>query len=154
MNDVIKLKGVFAGFTGIIAYLYSCINELIAVLVFFVLFDYITGIVLAAKEKKLDPMKGFWGAVKKAFYSVVVTMGFLLDFTIAYISPKLGIDINTGGLIGAATICYLIGNEGISTTRNLINLGMPMPKFFLSIFGYIKKESENKIKTTRKKVTK
>jgi phage-related holin len=36
--------------------------------------------------------------------------------------------------LGFAVVFYLIGNEGVSLFTNWSNLGLPVPKFLLSIF--------------------
>lgn len=142
MSDVMKLKGMFSVVASVFSYLYGCINELIIILVIFMLFDYITGIILAIKQKQFNPDKGIDGAVKKACYSIIIIMGFLMDYIIGYIGPNLNLHINTGGLIGAAVVVYLISTEGLSATRNLINLGLPVPKFLINVFENLKEKSE------------
>ena len=46
-------------------------------------------------------------------------------------------------VLQTAVIWYLIGNEGISITENLAEIGVPLPKSLLYALARLKKEDTN-----------
>ena len=88
------------------------------ILVAVVTIDYITGIGAAFVGKRLDSRVGSKGIVKKVGFFVLVSLAHLLDKGTGMSAP----------ILQTATIWYLIGNEGISITENLGEIGVPIPK--------------------------
>jgi toxin secretion/phage lysis holin len=136
-------KGIIGSCIGVMSYLYGCISEIIIILVIFMIFDYITGVVVALKERKFCKSVGAWGVVKKVMYIILIVIGFLADFSAAYLIQKIGIKFSTNGALGLCVVLYLIGNEGLSLTKNLIALGLPAPPFLTKSFGLMKSTAEN-----------
>lgn len=127
-------KGIFGALVAVFAFLYGCISEMIIVLAILILFDYITGVLVAKKNGTFDCNKGIWGAIKKLSYLMIITTGYLTDITINSFTNLIGIDFNTYGALGFCVIFYLIGNEGISLYENWTKLGLPVPTFLNNIF--------------------
>lgn len=127
-------KGVFGALMAVFSFLYGCISEMIIVLAILMIFDYITGVLVAKKNNTFSSNIGFWGVVRKLSYLMIIITGYLSDITINAFTAIIGIDFNTFGALGFAVVFYLIGNEGISLFTNWSNLGLPVPKFLLSIF--------------------
>lgn len=146
MFDNYEAKGIIGAAVGVFGFLYGCITEILVVLGILMLFDYITGVTVALKEGNFNPAQGVWGAIRKLFYIMIVATGFLADFTISDIATKVDLEINTHGLLGIVVTLYLIGNEGLSLTRNWVILGLPAPPFLRKLFGYIKDQSGKIIK--------
>jgi toxin secretion/phage lysis holin len=131
-------KAIIGAITYVFSYLSGCINEMIIILAIFMCFDYITGVAVSKKKNTFDRNIGAWGAIKKFFYLIILVSGYLLDITVNTFAHKVGVDFNTFGSLGFAVTFYLIGNEGMSLYTNLINLGLPAPKFLLNVFQNIK----------------
>lgn len=142
MNNVAE-KSIIACVTLVLTYIYNCVNEVLVVLVILLLFDYLTGIFVSLKNGTFCARIGFWGAVKKSMYGIVITMGFLTDFTITYISKTMQIKFSTYGSIGIVVVLYLIGNEGLSIIKNLITLGLPVPPILSKMFGIMKERGND-----------
>jgi toxin secretion/phage lysis holin len=142
--DNAETKGVLGCITGVAMYMYNSINEIVIVLTLLMIFDYVTGISLALKDGNFNPKKGAWGAVNKLMYGIVICLGFLLDFTSSYLLKSAHISISTQGTIGIVVVCYLIANEGLSITKNLVNLGLPVPPILAKTFGIIKDVKDQK----------
>lgn len=87
------------------------------ILVAVVTIDYITGIGAAFVGKRLDSSVGGKGIIKKVGFFVLVSLAHLLDKGTGMSAPVLQ----------TAVIWYLIGNEGISITENLGEIGVPIP---------------------------
>ena len=88
------------------------------ILVAVVTIDYITGLGAAFVGKRLDSSIGSRGIVKKVSFFVLVALAHLIDKGTGMSAPVLQ----------TATIWYLIGNEGISITENLGEIGVPIPE--------------------------
>ena len=86
-------------------------------LVLFVVLDYISGIMAAAVQKKLNSEIGFRGIVKKVFIFILVAVAFKLDML-------FGTDV-----IRIAVIGFYLGTEGLSILENAGKANLPLPEF-------------------------
>lgn len=127
-------KGIFGALIAVFSFLYGCVTEIIIVLAILMIFDYITGVLVAKKLNKYNANKGFWGAIKKLSYIMVIVTGYLTDITINAFATMIGISFNTFGALGFSVVFYLIGNEGLSLYENWTKLGLPVPKFLSNLF--------------------
>jgi toxin secretion/phage lysis holin len=85
----------------------------------FVVLDYLTGVLGAARAQRLSSAQGFHGILKKILIFMVVGMGHLLD------TALLG---GAGAPLRSAMIFFYLANEGLSILENLAALGVPIPK--------------------------
>lgn len=122
------LGGVVAAISGFLGGMDGVMYALIG----FITIDYITGVAVAIKQRKISSEVGFWGLVRKVLILVLVGVGHYID---AYI-------IGSGDVFRAAVALYYIGNEGISLLENCGNLGLPLPKKLIDIMVQIKNESD------------
>jgi phage-related holin len=108
----------------------------------FIISDYVLGILVTFKKKKqFDKDLALWGAVKKVLYGVLLVIAFSCDYIIVYLAKNFGVILPVQGVFGIAATIYLLGTEGFSNARNLMILGLPVPKFMLSFFGLIKDQA-------------
>ena len=117
MNGILTYFKIALSVTGgiIMSALGGC-DTLITVLAVFVAFDYVSGVVLAVKQGRLNSKTGFMGLLKKAMVFLVVITAHLLD-------RLTGI-----GAIRSMTVLFYISNEGISILENLGKIGVPYPR--------------------------
>lgn len=92
-------------------------------LVYAMIADYITGLLGAIKNKKVDSDVMFWGGVRKSVILLVVGLAVLLDQLMGNDSP----------VFRTLALYFYIGREGISILENLGHLGVPFPAFFKQI---------------------
>ena len=140
------IKTVLASVCGVTGYLLNCISEIIVIMGIALIIDFFLGVLVSFKEGRWTVEKGFWGAIKKMGYMVCILLAFLLDFTLNWLLKQSGTEISTSGVFGISTTCYLIGTEGVSILRNLIMLGVPVPKFLSKGFRNLKTKLEDKDK--------
>ncbi|SHK13511.1 toxin secretion/phage lysis holin [Anaerocolumna jejuensis DSM 15929] len=114
--DYVKFILAFAG--GIIGWIFGGFDSLIYALIAFVTIDYITGILLAIRDKKVSSDIGFKGIVKKFLIFLIVSMGNIIDYYI----------LGTGTTLRTLIIMFYLSNEGISILENAGQLGLPIPK--------------------------
>ena len=99
---------VAIGFVGGgLAYVLGGWDILLWTLTAFVVLDYVTGLIRAAKMKELSSEIGFWGLVRKIMIFVLVIVANLLQQLINESIPLREI-----------VIMFFISNEGISLLEN------------------------------------
>jgi toxin secretion/phage lysis holin len=109
-------KAVLAGFGATASYLFGGWSSLLEVLLAFVVADYITGMMAAGKEGKLNSEIGMKGIPKKVCIFILIAVAHLVDRTIG--------DAN---FFRDATIFFYLANELLSITENVGRIGLPIP---------------------------
>lgn len=99
--------------------------------IIFMIFDYVTGILCAIYNKKLNSKIGLKGIVKKfAFLCIVV------------ICNQLDLLLGQTGTIRKLIIYFFVANEGLSIVENLGEMNVKLPKKLLDVLEQLKKEEE------------
>lgn len=128
MDMIINMaKPTTFGASVFLSYLFGEWSVLLAALIFFVTFDYVTGVLAASYKGEVDAEVGFWGIPKKIMIFGLVALAHIID---GVYLDQVGTPIAIGELqvsVMAATIIYYLVNEFISITENLGKLGMPVP---------------------------
>ncbi|WP_066499834.1 phage holin family protein [Abyssisolibacter fermentans] len=135
-------KGILAMITGIFIYVAGSITELVIVLVFLMILDYITGMIAGYIQKKWSSSIGLKGAVKKVGFIFLVLIAILTDYVIVQLGAKIGITLGFVGVFTFAVTCWLISTELLSITENLGRMGVTIPKFLRIAFTKLKDVSE------------
>ncbi len=120
-------KMLTAAVSVVASYLFGGWSHLLIALIIFVSFDYVTGVVAAGYEGKLNARVGFWGIPKKIMIFGLVAIAHIID--VVYLD-QIGEPLAVGELqfsVMAATVLYYLVNEFISISENLGRLGMPVP---------------------------
>lgn len=108
-------------------------DELLEVLVVFMLIDYVTGIFCAAVEHKLSSAVGFIGILRKVLIFMLVGMANAMDkYIIEGDEP----------ILRTAVIFFYLSNEGISILENAARLGLPVPDRLQSFLAQIKSKGK------------
>lgn len=115
-----KMK-VFDSVVAVIAtfftWMFGTWDAAIAILIVFMVLDYLTGVIVAYQNKTLNSEVGFKGLIKKCMILVILIVAVMLD--------RL---LNTGTWVFRTLVCYFyIANEGISLLENASNLGVSIP---------------------------
>lgn len=104
-------------------------NLALQVLVLFVIFDYITGVIAAWHEKTLDSNIGLFGIAKKIMLFIPVAVGYWLDQAIGQ------------QVLRNIAIWFYIVNEALSMLENLGRCGVAIPPALLEALQQLKKKS-------------
>ncbi len=133
MQDVIIWGKWLTALVGAgLSWLFGGWDMALTILVLFVVFDYITGLAAAWKEKTLDSNVGLFGIAKKIMLFIPVAIGFWLDqFTGQEILRNIA-------------IFFYMSNEGISILENLGRCGVDIPPALLNALQQLKKNTEEK----------
>ena len=93
------------------------LDGLIYALIAFVIADYITGLLAAISERRVNSAVGFRGISRKILIFTLIGLAHLLDVHV----------LGTPGVLRVATIFFYLSNEGISLIENATRLGLPIP---------------------------
>ena len=132
-----------------IAALTSYLNAVIVpitVLMIAMIIDYITGMISAWHKSVLSSQKGVFGIVKKVSYLALVCVGMGVDWLIYSGLSQVGVATPYTVFFGVLVTIWLIINELISILENLKNIGVPLPKFLVTVVNRLKVSTENKFK--------
>lgn len=104
-----------------LAYLLGGLDNLVAAFAIFMVCDYITGVMVGFKEKKVNSYRAFRGLAKKVGMITFVIIANQLDIIVG----------NKDGFLRDAMLMFLIATEGISIVENLGRLGLNVPTFLV-----------------------
>jgi toxin secretion/phage lysis holin len=106
--------------------------------------DYGTGVIKAWKNGALSSKIGMKGIVVKLCYLIGVAVGFAVDLLIRIAVYTAGFAIEPPFIFGLAVTVLFICNELVSICENLVEIGVPMPKFLIGSLQIYKKIFESK----------
>lgn len=126
--------------------------NVLSILTFAMLIDYITGMLAAKKEGIEHPYdkkygwnskKSIQGIYKKVGYIVIVLVAIITDYLIYTISKELELSFKSQTIFGILVSIWLIINELISILENSSRLGAKLPTFLQKVLSELKKDIEN-----------
>ena len=100
-----------------VSYLLGGIDNLIIALAFFMMIDYVTGVMVGFAYKNVSSQRAYRGVFKKAGMLFMILVAVQVDI----------ITGNTNMFLRDSLMMILIGTEGISILENLGKLGVPIP---------------------------
>jgi toxin secretion/phage lysis holin len=95
--------------------------------------DYVTGLLGAIKQKKVDSEVMFWGGVRKGVVLLVISIAALCDSWISAGSP----------VFRTIAVYFYAGREGLSVVENVGILGVPLPAQLVSFLEQLKQKGES-----------
>lgn len=130
-------------FSGILAIIGLIINSYLGgwdiglkILIFCMVFDYITGVLGAIKQRNLDSEVMFWGGIRKSVILMVIALSVLLDELVGNVAP----------VFRTLAIYFYISREGLSVVENLGVIGVPMPGFISKVLAQLEDKSNGEEK--------
>lgn len=104
-------------FLGTGFYLLGGFDKALECLIVVVILDYITGVISAWYNKKLDSKVGLKGIVKKLTYFFLVVLSVEIDKLLGQV-----------GIIRNLVIYFFVANDGLSILENVGKMNIPIPK--------------------------
>lgn len=153
MNNIESksLQAVLSAACTMLAYYLGIVIVPVIVLCAVMVIDYATGMISAWKSADLSSKKGIFGIIKKVCYLVLVCVGMGVDWLIYSGMTQVGINLNYTIFFGILVTVWLIINELISILENLKNIGVPLPKFLITVIKKLKVSTENKFNEEEEK---
>ena len=102
-------------------------------LLIMVALDYITGVLKAIHNKKVNSLIGLKGIIKKLGYFIVVGVAVVLDRI-----------MGDTGAIRTLVIYFFIANDGISILENWGGMGLPLPQKLFDVLEQLKNDNDSK----------
>lgn len=115
-TELFIVKAIVAAFITATNYLYGGWNEFLGILLVFTAFDYVSGVLVAARKGRLSSNVGAFGIARKVGMFVVVAVAFMFGKVLG--QADIMRDLVTG---------YFIANEGLSIIENAADLGLKVP---------------------------
>lgn len=138
-------KGLFVVITTGLSVYFNKIAIPVIVLIVAMLLDYCTGMAKSWKAGELSSKVGILGILKKLGYLAVVAVGAVVDWILQSAFVEAGIDLKISFTCGMIITIWLIVNELISILENLKEIGVPLPKFIMTITSKLKSVTEDTI---------
>ena len=123
---------IFSAVGGWLGYFLGGCDGLLYALLFFVVIDYITGVMCAINDRTLSSEVGFRGICRKVLIFLLVGIANILDVQV----------IGTGSVLRTAVIFFYISNEGVSLLENAAHLGLPVPEQIKVVLEQLHDRSE------------
>ena len=142
----IEGKTIQATFSAALAVLVAYLGMVavpITVLIFAMIVDYATGMAAAWHSSALSSKKGVFGIVKKISYLALICVGMGVDWLIYSGLQSVNVRLGYTFFFGVLVTIWLIINELISILENLGTIGVPLPKFLLTVINKLKITAEN-----------
>lgn len=129
------MKNVISFITGTLAttlvYFLGGWDIALQTLIIVVVLDYVTGVLKAIYNKKVNSTVGLKGIVKKLGYFIIVAVAVILD------------NITGGtGAIRTLVIYFFVANEGISIVENWGGMGLPLPQKVVDTLDQLKNQNK------------
>jgi len=130
------IQMAFSAIGGFMGYLLGGMDGFLYALIAFVVIDYITGLMVAAIQKKVSSEVGFKGICKKVLIFILVGVGNIIDVQV----------LGQAGVLRTAVIFFYLSNEGVSLLENAGHLGLPIPAKLKAVLEQLhdRSEKENK----------
>ena len=125
-----KLKYVSAAVCALFSFLFGGVDMFLKILIAFAIIDYISGVIAAIVNNKLNSTSGFKGIFKKVCIFLVVAVAHMIGQALDMPSVR-------------SLVCgYYIANEGISILENSAKAGLPIPEKLKEILEQLKNDSK------------
>ena len=125
-----KLKLILTTISTALAYVFGGMDKMLAILIIFMIIDFVSGFIKAWALKEFDSSKFYIGGVKKLGILMIVAIATQLDTLIHVDSVAMR----------TVAISYYIANEGFSILENWGQLGLPLPKVLKNALAKLKEE--------------
>ncbi len=145
MDKQTTIQAVITAALAALTYYFSILAVPIIVLAIVMVIDYITGMVSAWHNSELSSKKGVFGIVKKLCYLALVCVGMGVDYLIYSALSQINVTVSYTIFFGILVAIWLIINELISILENLSRIGVPLPKFIVSVVSKLKNTVENTV---------
>ena len=130
------IQVAFSAIGGMLGWFIGGMNGFLYALLAFVILDYITGVMVAAIQKKVSSEVGFKGICRKVLIFILIGMANIVDVQI----------IGNGSAIRTAVIFFYLSNEGISILENTAIIGLPVPQKLKDVLEQLKDHSDKEEK--------
>ena len=113
-ENIVSFASAVAG--GVVSLLYGDVTVIMKILLCMIVIDFVSGVMKAIVEKKLNSEVCSKGIVKKIFILLLVAVGHMVDLAV------------NSNIVMTAVCFFYIANEGMSIVENAGRMGLPVPE--------------------------
>lgn len=136
MKDIVtSVQLVISSLGGCLGWFLGGTDGFLYALLFFIIVDYLTGVMVAILQHKVSSRVGFRGIFKKVVILCLVGIGHILDTNV----------VRSGNIMRTAIIFFYLSNEGISILENVAIIGLPVPKKLLDVLIALKSKNSEEV---------
>ncbi len=133
MNWELTSKTIAVVVGAVAGYLWGGWSQVLGILLFFVIIDYVTGFIAAAMNGGLNSNVGLKGIAKK-----------VLIFAVVAIAHQVDVLTGTGAhIVRDASIAFYVWNEALSILENIGRTGLPLPDRLKQAIEVLRGKSES-----------
>ena len=100
-------------------------------LLIMIIIDYLTGVLSAIYNKKVNSKIGFKGIIKKVSYLFIIVLSVIIDNV-----------LGQTGTIRTLVIYFFVANDGISILENVAEMDIPLPQKLIDTLEQLKKKGD------------
>lgn len=131
---IFSIANTFKNFMSVVLttciYLLGGVDIALKSLLIIICIDYLTGVLSAIYNKKLNSKIGFKGILKKFSYFCIIALSVLIDEV-----------LGQTGVIRSLVIYFFVANDGISILENVGEMGIPLPQKLVEVLEQLKNKS-------------
>lgn len=128
MSDVRICMAIGAFGSGTLASVFGGWDKDLEILLIFVALDYVTGVIVTIKARRLNSEVGFNGIMRKDCIFLVIVVATQLDRI-----------IGNDTYLYCTTVCmFFIANEGLSILENVGKIGVKLPRYIVNALEKLK----------------
>ena len=134
MDSIVKYYEIIAALIGgAMCWLLGGFDSLIYALIAFVSVDYLTGLLVAIRKRRISSSIGSKGISQKIMIFTLIAIANIID---QYI-------VNAGSTLRTMVIIFYLSNEGISIVENAGNSGLPLPQKLKEVLQTLNQEKRD-----------
>ena len=138
-NTLTTAQAIFSAVGAFISAKLGIAYPAFLLLLFFMILDYVTGMLAAKKSGSWSSKVGLWGIVKKTTYILIIMVAVGIDYVIIAYTQYLGFSIPLASFFSVLVTLWFLFNEAISIMENCIKLEAVLPSFFKGFLETAKK---------------
>ncbi len=112
-------------------YLLGGLDIALKSLLIIIVIDYVTGILSAIYNKKLNSKIGYKGIIKKFSYLFIIALSVIIDNV-----------LGQTGTIRTLVIYFFVANDGLSILENVAEMNIPLPKKLIDVLEQLRKKGD------------
>lgn len=129
------MKHIVSNFISVILtytiYLLGGLDIALKSLLIIIVIDYVTGILSAIYNKKLNSKIGYKGIIKKFSYLFIIALSVIIDNV-----------LGQTGTIRTLVIYFFVANDGLSILENVAKMNIPLPKKLIDVLEQLRKKGD------------
>lgn len=112
-------------------YLLGGLDIALKSLLIIIVIDYVTGILSAIYNKKLNSKIGYKGIIKKFSYLFIIALSVIIDNV-----------LGQTGTIRTLVIYFFVANDGLSILENVAEMNISLPKKLIDVLEQLRKKGD------------